>query len=132
MRAREDPRSGLAPQVLEREPRVVALPERRGTRLDERPHERPVLVQRRPAERLVLLERERQVLVDEEAECAEGESAQGAIEVRSAHGHSVRYCAAGPSPLWHDGHQYVMRAPSPSGQELIGVPQHGHGLCLRR
>ena len=89
-------------------------------------HERAVLVQRRPSERLVLLERERNVLVDEQPERAEREPAQGAIEVRSAHGHAVRYSAVGPSPLWQPGHQYAMRAASPSGHDRIGVPQRGH------
>ena len=65
MRAREDARRGLAPQVLDREARVLAPRERGRARLEEGAHERAVLVQRRTSERLVLLERERKVLVDE-------------------------------------------------------------------
>ena len=103
VRAREDPRRRLAAELLEREPRVFAPRERRRARLDERPHERAVLVQRRTPERLVLLERERHVLVDEQPERSEREPAQRAIEVRSAHGHAVRYSAVGPSPLWQPG-----------------------------
>ena len=132
VRAREDARRGLAAQLLEREPCVLALRERRRARLDERAHERAVLVQRRTSERLVLLERERHVLVDEQPERAEREAAQGAIEVRSAHGHALRYSAVGPSPLWQPGHQYAIRAASPSGHERIGVPQRGQPCRLRR
>ena len=101
-------------------------------RLEKAADERPVLVQRRPAERLVPLEGEGQVLVHEEAERGQREAAQRAVQVRSAHGHAVRYCAAGPSPLWQPGHQYAIRAPSPRGHERIGAPHRGQPWRLRR
>jgi len=80
VRAREDPRSRLAEQIVDGETCVVALGERAPAGLEERPHERPVLVQRGPAERGVLLERERQLgtAVELRAEHAEGAEAKAA------------------------------------------------------
>ena len=51
VRAREDRRGGLAQELVEREPRVLASCQLVRARLDERAHERPVLVERRAAER---------------------------------------------------------------------------------
>ena len=81
MRAREDRGGGLAQQLVERDPRVLARRQRARARLDERPHERPVLVERRPVALHVLLERERQLVAfleraAEEDERAEAEGAQ--------------------------------------------------------
>ena len=131
VRAREDPRRRLARRSSSARRASSRFAKLGRARLEEPAHERPVLVERRTAERFVLLERERQVLVDEQAERGEREAAQGAVEVRSAHGHRVRYFAAGPSPLWQPGHQYAMRAASPSGHERTVSPQRGHGRPLR-
>src|SRR5215211_4284398 len=104
--AREDPRRGLAPELLEAEPRVFAAHQHAAARLEEAADEGSVLVQRRPAERDMLLERKRELLVHEEREGAEAEATQGAAQVRIARSHGPRhYGAAGSSPFWHVGHQ---------------------------
>ena len=94
VRAREDRSGGLAAQILEREPRVLARHEPVGPPLDVAAHERSVLVQRGPPERRMLLEGERQLgpprdLFVEEAEGAETEAAERAMDVRSAYRHSL-------------------------------------------
>ena len=50
--------------------------------------------------------------------------------MRGAHGHALRYSAGGPSPLWQTGHQYAIRAASPSGQERIGLAAARAGMLL--
>lgn len=57
VRSGVDGGSGLASKLLERDQRVVAIPETAGSRLDELADERSVLVERRPVAALVLLER---------------------------------------------------------------------------
>ncbi len=87
VRARVDRRRRLAQELLERDPRVLALGQRARPRLDEGAHERSVLVERRAATLHVLLERERQFVAllerpAEEDEGAETERAQGQMELR--------------------------------------------------
>ena len=86
MRAREDRRSGLPAQLLDREPRVVARAQKRLALLDERAHERPQLVQRRAPPLDVLLERERELgavleLAPEHDERPEREPAEQRIQM---------------------------------------------------
>src|SRR6185295_20197743 len=75
-----------------RQPGVGELAQPLGPGLDVRTGQRPVLVQRARPPRRVLLERERQLvatghIVCEQREARETEQAQGAVEMRSAHGH---------------------------------------------
>ena len=104
MRAREDRRSRLALQLLDRDQRIGSAAQARRPLLDERPHERAVLVQRRPARVLVLDERHRQLgpvveLTEQEREGAEGEAAESKLELRSANGHASGYGAPCPNPV---------------------------------
>jgi hypothetical protein len=131
--AREDPSGRLAPQVLDGVACILPSLQLGRVRLQESAHERAVLVQRRAPERRVLLEGERQLRVDEEPERAETEGAKGTVEMGSAYRHALRYFAAGSSPpCWQRGHQYAVRAASPSGHERIAVPQRGQGRPARR
>ena len=104
----------------------------RRARLEEGAHERPVLVEGRAAERLVLLEREREILVDEQPEGGEREAAQRAVEVRSAQGHAIRYSAAGPSPLWQRGTPVRHAGGVAERPRADASPQRGHVRLLRR
>ena len=108
MRAREDRRRRLAPQLLERDRRVFPLRELRAAGVDVRADERAVLVERWPAARAVLLEGERDLralldLLREEAERTQAEGPEHAVERRRSH--TPRYAPGGSSPLWHPGHQ---------------------------
>ena len=124
--------AGSRAQVFEREPRVLSLCERGRARLEEPAHERPVLVERRPAERLVLLERERKILVDEQrgTRPARSRAASGRGAERAGPRRSL--LRGGALSSLTAGHQYAMRAASPSGHERIVAPQRGHGRLLRR
>ena len=84
-----------------------------------------------------LLERERELgtplhLREQRTERPEAESPEGVVQLRSAHDHGLAYAVCGSSPFWQTGHQYAMRAASPCGHDLIGVPQRGHARPLRR
>ena len=97
--AREDRRSRLALQLLDRDQRIGPAAQARRPLLDERAHERAVLVQRRAARVLVLDEGHRQLgpvieLAEQEREGAEREAAKGKLELRSANGHASGYGAA--------------------------------------
>ena len=106
-----DGRSGLAVELLDRDPGVGQRAEPFGPRVDVRAHERPVLVERRPpALARMLLERKGNLVAGldvgrEQREAGQAEQAQGAVEVRGAHGHAFRYAIGGSSPLWQPGHQ---------------------------
>ena len=87
-----DGSGGLAAKILDREPRVGERAQPLGPRLDVAAGERPVLVERARPARGVLLERERELVtacdvVREQREARQTEQAQGAVEVRGAHGH---------------------------------------------
>jgi hypothetical protein len=103
MRVREDRRSRLAPELLDREPSVLACAQDRLTLLDERADQRAKLVESGPASLHVLLEGERKIgtlleLASENDERSEDESAKQRVEVGGAHGHVFRYAAGGTSP----------------------------------
>ena len=98
MRSGEDSRRRLAPEVVDGVERIAPNAELRRVRLEDPTYERPVLVEGGTPERRVLLERERQLVVDEQPERAETERAQGPIEMWSADGHAPRYFAGGSSP----------------------------------
>ena len=100
---REDRCRGLAPELLDGEPRIVARAQHRLALLDEGAHEGPELVQRRPTPLDVLLERERQLdalleLAPEHDEGAEDEAAEERVQVRGAYGHASGYALRTPSP----------------------------------
>ena len=111
VRTGEDRRGGLAPQLLEREQRVLAAAEPRLALLDEAAHERAILVQRGPVALDVLLERERKRLavVDlahQKGERAEHEAPERMVEVRRTNCHERHYGGGEASPSrWQRGHQ---------------------------
>ena len=96
--AGEDGGRRLAPELLDRESRILARSQHRLALLDEGAHQRPELVQRRPAALDVLLEREGKLrtlleLAPEHDERAEDESAEERVEMRRAYGHVSGYAA---------------------------------------
>ena len=101
---REDRGSGLAPQLLEGEQRVLARAQHRFALLDERAHEWSQLVERGPGALDVLLERERQLralleVPPEHDEGAEGEATEERVQMRRAHGHRFPLRGGPGSPL---------------------------------
>ena len=135
VRAREDRRGRLAPQLVERDRGVLPFRELRAASVHVRPDERTVLVQRRTAARAVLLEGERDLravldLLGEEAKRPQAEGPEHAIEGRRPH--TPRYALGGSSPLWQAGHQYAVRFSSPRPRERISPPQRGHPRPARR
>jgi hypothetical protein len=115
VRAREDLRGRLTPQLGDREPRVLPSRQRRGPLLDEAAHQRPVLVQRGPTGRVVLLEGERQLralveLAVQLLESPEAETPERMLEMRRANGHASAYAPGEAFPALPSGRAEPSRA----------------------